>query len=312
MAQAHHHDHGHDNDHGHGHDHAPRDFGTVFAVAIALNVAFVAAETVVGLWADSLALLADAGHNLSDVLALLLAWGAATLAKRAPTARRTYGLRKATVLASLGNAVLLLVAVGAIVSESVRRFVAPEPVATQAVMWTAALGVVLNTATALLFLRGREDINIRGAFLHMAADAAVSLAVVVGAGLIALTGLFWIDPTLSLIIAVVIVVGTAGLLRESVDMALDAAPRGIDVEAVSAWLLSMPGVVEVHDLHVWAISTTETALTAHLIRPDNADGDAFLHEACDGLHARFGIGHATLQVETSSETACRLAPAEVV
>jgi cobalt-zinc-cadmium efflux system protein len=307
MAHAHH-DHGHD----HGHDHAPRDFGRVFAIAIALNVVFVATEAAVGLWAGSLALLADAGHNLSDVLALVLAWGAATLAKRAPTPKRTYGLRKATILASLANGVLLLVAVGAIVSESVRRFLEPAPVATQAVMLTAALGVVLNTATAMLFMKGREDINIRGAFLHMAADAAVSLAVVVGAALIAWTGRLWIDPMLSLGIAAVIVVGTAGLLRESVDMALDAAPRGLDVEAVRAWLLERPGVVEVHDLHVWAMSTTETALTAHLIRPENADGDTFLHEACDGLHERFGIGHATLQVETRADVVCRLAPAEVV
>jgi cobalt-zinc-cadmium efflux system protein len=309
MAHAHH-DHGHGHDH--GHDHAPRDFGRVFAIAIALNVVFVATEAAVGLWAGSLALLADAGHNLSDVLALLLAWGATALAKRAPTPKRTYGLRKATILASLANAVLLLVAVGAIVSESVRRFLEPAPVATQAVMLTAALGVVLNTATAMLFMKGREDINIRGAFLHMAADAAVSLAVVVGAALIAWTGRLWIDPMLSLGIAAVIVIGTAGLLRESVDMALDAAPRGLDVEAVRAWLLERPGVVEVHDLHVWAMSTTETALTAHLIRPENADGDAFLHEACDGLHDRFGIGHATLQVETRADVVCRLAPAEVV
>jgi cobalt-zinc-cadmium efflux system protein len=309
MAHAHH-DHGHEHDH--GHDHAPRDFGRVFAIAIALNVTFVLAEAGVGLWAGSLALLADAGHNLSDVLALLMAWGAATLAKRAPTPKRTYGLRKATILASLANGVLLLVAVGAIVSESVRRFLEPAPVATQAVMLTAALGVVLNTATAMLFMRGREDINIRGAFLHMAADAAVSLAVVVGAALIAWTGRLWIDPMLSLGIAVVIVIGTAGLLRESVDMALDAAPRGLDVEAVRAWLLEQPGVVEVHDLHVWAMSTTETALTAHLIRPENPDGDAFLHGACDGLHDRFGIGHATLQVETRADVVCRLAPAEVV
>jgi cobalt-zinc-cadmium efflux system protein len=307
MAHAHH-DHGHD----HGHDHAPRDFGRVFAIAIALNVVFVATEAAVGLWAGSLALLADAGHNLSDVLALVLAWGAATLAKRAPTPKRTYGLRKATILASLANGVLLLVAVGAIVSESVRRFLEPAPVATQAVMLTAALGVVLNTATAMLFMKGRDDINIRGAFLHMAADAAVSLAVVVGAALIAWTGRLWIDPMLSLGIAAVIVVGTAGLLRESVDMALDAAPRGLDVEEVRAWLLDQPGVVEVHDLHVWAMSTTETALTAHLIRPENADGDTFLHEACDGLHERFGIGHATLQVETRADVVCRLAPAEVV
>jgi cobalt-zinc-cadmium efflux system protein len=315
MAHHHahaHHSHGHAQGHDHAHDHAPRDFGRVFALAIGLNVIFVLAEAAVGLWAGSLALLADAGHNLSDVLALVLAWGAATLAKRAPTARRTYGLRKATILASLANAVLLFVAVGAILSESIRRFFEPAPVAAQAVMLTAALGVVLNTATALLFLKGREDINIRGAFLHMAADAAVSLAVVIGAGLIAWTGRLWIDPVLSLAIAAVIVAGTAGLLRESVDMALDAVPRGIDVDEVQAWLLARPGVVEIHDLHVWSMSTTETALTAHLIRPDNADADAFLHGACEGLHARFGIGHATLQVETDGEAACRLAPAEVV
>jgi len=313
MADAHHHhSHAHEHGHDHGHDHAPKDFGRVFAIAIALNLTFVLAEAFVGLWASSLALLADAGHNLSDVLALVLAWGASVIAKRAPTSRRTYGLRKATILASLANAILLLVAVGAIVSESVRRFMAPAPVATQAVMLTAALGVVLNTATALLFLRGREDINIRGAFLHMSADAAISLAVVVGAGFIALTGLQWIDPMLSLGIAAVIVIGTAGLLRESVDMALDAAPRGIDVDAVRAWLLDRPGVTEVHDLHVWAMSTTEVALTAHLIRPENPEGDAFLHEACDGLAHRFGIGHATLQVETAADVVCRLAPAEVV
>ncbi|HEY3695965.1 cation diffusion facilitator family transporter [Phenylobacterium sp.] len=321
MAHADHlhgpHDHGHDHvrggAHG-GHDHAPRDFGRAFAAAVALNTAFVLVEAGVGLWSGSLALLADAGHNLSDVLSLLLAWGAAALARRAPTAQRTYGLRKATILASLTNAILLLVAVGAIVSESVRRVFAPAPVATQAVMATAALGVVLNTATALLFLRGRDDINVRGAFQHMAADAAVSLAVVVGAALMAATGLAWIDPALSLGIAAVIVFGTWGLLRESVDMALDAAPKGVDVAAVGAWLAALPGVVEVHDLHVWAMSTTEVALTAHLIRPaaPDDDGDGFLHAACEGLHDRFGIGHATLQVEAGADVVCRLAPAEVV
>jgi len=310
-----HHDHAHDHHdhgHGHGHSHAPKDFGRAFAIAVALNTAFVLTEAGVGLWSGSLALLADAGHNLSDVLALLLAWGAAVLARRAPTPRRSYGMRKATILASLGNAVMLLVAVGAIVSESVRRFFTPAEVATQAVMVTAAIGVVLNTATALLFLRGQDDINVRGAFQHMAADAAVSLAVVVGAALMAVTGLFWIDPALSLGIAVVIVLGTAGLLRESIDMALDAAPRGVDVAAVEAWLADLPGVVEVHDLHIWAMSTTETALTAHVIRPSGEDGDGFLHGACEGLAARFGIGHATLQVETGADVVCRLAPAEVV
>lgn len=309
MAHAHS---AHDHDHAHGHGHAPRDFGRAFAIAVTLNMAFVLTEAGVGLWSGSLALLADAGHNLSDVLALLLAWGAAVLARRAPAGQRTYGLRKATILASLANGVLLLVAVGAIASESVRRFLAPAAVATQAVMITAAIGVVINTATALLFLRGQEDLNIRGAFQHMAADAAVSLAVVAGAGLMMATGQLWIDPALSLGIAVVIVIGTVGLLRESVDMALDAAPRGVDVDAVRTWLGGLPGVEEVHDLHVWAMSTTEIALTAHLIRAPDEDGDGFLHAACEGLSQRFGIGHATLQVETGGSAVCRLAPAEVV
>lgn len=277
-----------------------------------LNFAFVLAEAGAGLWSGSLALLADAGHNLSDVLSLLLAWGATILAKRAPTARRTYGLRKATVLASLANAVLLLVAVGVIVSEAVRRLMDPAPVATAPVMIIAAIGVVINTATALMFMKGHDDLNVRGAFLHMTADAAVSLAVVVGAGIIALTGFIVIDPILSLIIAAVIVVGTWGLLRDSVDLALDAAPRGMDVEAIRAWLSALPGVVDVHDLHVWAMSTTETAMTAHLTRPANADADHFLHLACEGLARRFGIEHATLQVETGRAETCRLAAADAV
>lgn len=324
MAHHHHahshdhhdHDHHHGHDHGHahgpgGHSHAPKDFGRAFAIGVGLNFAFVLVEAAVGLWSGSLALLADAGHNLSDVLSLLLAWGATILAKTAPTARRTYGLRKATVLASLANAVLLLVAVGVIVSEALHRFTSPAPIATGPVMIVAAIGVVINTATALMFMKGHEDLNIRGAFLHMAADAAVSLAVVIGAGLIALTSLFWIDPALSLLIAAVIVWGTWGLLRDSVDLALDAAPRGIDVDAVRAWLLARPGVTEVHDLHVWAMSTTETAMTAHVTRPDNADGDDFLHATCEGLAHRFGIGHSTLQVEIG-QTACRLAHSHAI
>jgi len=287
--------------------------GRAFAIGIGLNAAFVLAEVGAGLWSSSLALLADAGHNLSDVLALLLAWGAAVLARRAPAGRRTYGLRKATILASLANAIMLLIAVGAIASESVRRLMHPTAISTGLVMLTAALGVGINTATALLFFRRRgEDLNVRGAFLHMAGDAAVSLAVVIGAGVIAATSLFWIDPALSLLIAGVIVLGTWTLLRDSVDLALDAAPRGIDVTAVRQWLCALPGVDEVHDLHVWAMSTTETALTAHLIRPANDDGDAFLHAACEGLARRFNIGHATLQVETDAAMACRLASAEVV
>ena len=315
MAHAFH-DHAH-GEHGHHHGghahHAPADMGRAFAIGVALNSAFVIAEAAAGLWSSSLALLADAGHNLSDVLALLMAWGAAVLARRAPVGRRTYGLRKATILASLANAILLLVAVGAIVSESVRRLMHPGPIATGVVMLTAGLGVAINTATALLFFRRRgEDLNVRGAFLHMAGDAAVSLAVVVGAAVIAATAALWIDPALGLLIAAVIVVGTWSLLRDSFDLALDAAPRGVNVGEVRDWLGALPGVEEVHDLHIWAMSTTETALTAHLIRPANGDADAFLHAASEGLAHRFKIGHATLQVETDATMACRLAPAEVV
>ncbi|KRB52853.1 cation diffusion facilitator family transporter [Phenylobacterium sp. Root700] len=320
----HHHGHDHDHDHGAhahahghahgpgGHSHAPKDFGRAFAIGVGLNFAFVLAETGVGLWSGSLALLADAGHNLSDVLSLLLAWGATVLAKSAPTSRRTYGLRKATILASLANAVLLLVAVGVIVSEAIHRFSEPTSIATWPVMIVAAIGVVINTATALMFMKGHEDLNIRGAFLHMAADAAVSLAVVIGAGIIALTSLFWIDPALSLLIAAVIVIGTWSLLRDSVDLVLDAAPKGVDVEAVRAWLLAQPGVTEVHDLHIWAMSTTETALTAHVTRPQNEDGDNFLHATCEGLAAKFSIGHSTLQVEVGQAEHCRLVHAHAI
>ena len=323
------HDHGHDHhDHAaHGHSHArghhhhggghhhhiPADMGSAFAIGVTLNTLFVIVEVVAGFLSHSMALLADAGHNLSDVLALLMAWGATVLARRAPSSRRTYGLRKGTVLASLGNAVFLLLAIGGIVSESIHRLTLPNVVATRTVMITAGVGVVINTATALLFMRGsKEDLNVRGAFLHMASDAAISFVVVIGAGIIALTGLEWIDPVLSLGIAVVIVVGTWGLLRDSVNLALDGAPREIDVAEVRAWLASQPGVEEIHDLHIWAMSTTETALTAHVIRPANDDADNFLHATCEALSQRFNIGHSTLQVETDADTACRLAPHGVV
>jgi cobalt-zinc-cadmium efflux system protein len=273
----------------------------------------VAVEAAAGLWTGSLALMADAGHNLSDVLSLLLAWAASEMAKQAPTLRRTYGYRKGTILASLANAGLLLLAVGAIVWEAVRRFGSPDPIQPGPVMVVAAIGVVINTATALMFMRGHGDLNVRGAFLHMAADAAVSLGVVAAALVIWLTGWLWIDPAISLVIALVIVLGTWGLLRDSLDMALDAAPRGVDTAAVKAWLAARPGVTEVHDLHIWAMSTTETALTAHLTRPDNAEGDAFLRETAEGLARTFRIGHPTLQVETGEGGhACRLAPADVV
>jgi cobalt-zinc-cadmium efflux system protein len=317
MPQAHdHHDHDHHHHHGHGHgghSHAPKDFGRAFAVGAGLNIAFVAAEVVAGFFTHSLALLADAGHNLSDVLGLLLAWGAASLARRAPGGRRTYGLRKGTILASLANAGFLLIAVGGIVWEAVHRFANPQAVQPGLVMTVAAAGVVINTATALMFSRGHDDLNVKGAFLHMAADAAVSAGVIVAGLIIWQTGWQWVDPAVGLAIAAVIVVGTWGLLRDSLDLALDAVPRGIDPKAVQAWLADRPGVTEIHDLHIWAMSTTETALTAHVIRPDNAASDLFLHEACAGLSERFGIHHATLQVETVGGVhACRLAPANVV
>jgi len=309
---AHAHGHGHHAGGGH-HHHAPPNMGRAFAIGVVLNTAFVAAEAAAGLWTGSLSLLADAGHNLSDVLALILAWGATVLARRAPAGRRTYGLRKGTILASLANGVLLLVATGVIISEAVRRLATPAAMDTDIVMLTAGLGVLINGATAMLFMRGSHtDLNVRGAFLHMAADAGVSLAVVVGAFAMARTGILWIDPALSLVIAGVIVLGAWSLLRDSADLALDAAPRGIDVEEVRRWLKGLPGVEDVHDLHVWALSTTETAMTAHVLRPQNGDADRFLHFACEGLDARFRIGHATLQVETDATHACRLAPAEVV
>jgi cobalt-zinc-cadmium efflux system protein len=312
---AHKHDHGHGHGHSHGghHHHVPTDMGRAFAIGVTLNTLFVIVEVGAGFLSHSMALLADAGHNLSDVLALLMAWGATILAKRAPTSRRTYGLRKGTVLASLGNAVFLLLAIGGIVSESIHRLTLPNAIDTRTVMITAAIGVAINTATALLFMRGsKEDINVRGAFMHMASDAVISVAVVIGAGVIALTGLQWIDPVLSLGIAVIIVMGTWGLLRDSVNLALDGAPREIDVAEVRAWLANLPGVEEIHDLHIWAMSTTETALTAHVIRPANDDADNFLHTACEELSKRFNIGHATLQVETDGDVACRLAPDGVV
>ncbi|MBL6458263.1 cation transporter [Belnapia sp. T6] len=314
----HHHHHGHDHDHGHdhghGHSHGPAPGERGFALGISLNLGFVLLETVAGLIAGSMALLADAGHNLSDVLGLVLAWVAVRLARRLPGGRRTYGWHRGTILAALGNAMLLLVAVGAIALESVQRLLEPAPVATGFMMAVAAAGILVNGATALLFARGREsDINRRGAYLHMVADAAVSAGVVVGGLLIRLTGWDWIDPVAGLVIAGVILVGTWGLLRESVDLAMDVVPRGIEPEAVQAWLAQQPGVAEVHDLHIWALSTTETALTAHLVRPGAALDDGFLGAVQHGLRERFGIGHATLQLEQGDPAhPCALAPAETL
>jgi cobalt-zinc-cadmium efflux system protein len=283
---------------GHHHHHEPADYGRAFAVGVALNGLFVLLEAGCGIYAQSLALLADAGHNFSDVLGLLLAWGASTLARRRPTKRRTYGLRRTTIIAALANAVLLLVAVGAISWEAIRRFTHPEPPQEGFIIGVATAGIVVNTATALLFLRGsHHDVNIRGAFLHMAADAAVSLGVVIAGIVIYFTHWLWVDPVISLVIAAVILISTWGVLRESLDLALDAVPRGIEPKAVEEYLAALPGVREVHDLHIWGLSTTEAALTAHLVMPETRPEDVLLLQITRELHDRFGIEHATLQVE---------------
>lgn len=285
--------------HSHDHDHRPDlRLGRRFALGVGLNLAFVAVEVVWGLRAQSLALLADAGHNLGDVLGLLLSWGAWLASRAAPGGRRTYGLRRSSILAALFNALLLLIAVGAIAWEAVARFRQPAPVAGGVLMTVAGIGILINATSALLFARGRErDLNVRSAFLHLAADAAVSLGVVLAGLAIARTGATWIDPAVSLAVAVVILAGTWSLLRESLDLAMDAVPRGIDVEAVRGHLESLPGVDTVHDLHVWGLSTTEAALTAHLVMPDAPCDDDFHRGLARDLHDRFGIEHVTVQIE---------------
>jgi cobalt-zinc-cadmium efflux system protein len=305
-----HHDHSHA--HGHaGHSHAPGNFGFAFAAGVTLNAVFVVAELVFGYSANSLALISDAVHNFSDVIALLLAWGAASLASRQPTQQHTYGYRRASILAALINAGLLLVAVGGIAVEAINRIQQPAQIAGRTVVWVAALGILINGGTALLFMRGRHgDLNIRGAYLHMAADAGVSFGVVVAAIVIMLTGWLWVDPMISLGIAAVVLASGWGLARDSVNLALDGVPRGIELASVNDYLGRLDGVIEVHDLHIWAMSTHETALTVHLVRPGGHD-DIFLHSVCEQLSLRFNIHHATLQIEADSD-ACKLAPAEVV
>lgn len=292
---------------GHGHSHAPADFGRAFAIGTVLNLGFVLLEGLAGIATGSMALLADAGHNLSDVLGLLIAWGGASLAKRPASRRFTYGLSSSTILGALANAVLLLFAVGAIALEAVQRLGSPAPVPGATVMIVAGIGIVINTATALLFMRGsKHDLNIRGAYLHMAADAAVSAAVVVGGALILFTGKAWIDPALSLLIVVVILWSTWGLLRDSVVMALHAVPPGIDAEQVEETLATLPGVARVHDLHIWPMSTTQVAMTAHLQMPGGHPGDAFLHNVQHRLEHDHGIHHITLQIEIGDSDHCHL------
>lgn len=306
MGAHHHHGHGHGH---HGHSHAPADFGRAFAIGTFLNLVFVAAEITAGVLTDSVALLADAGHNLSDVLGLLIAWGGAELAKRPASKRFTYGLRGSSILAAIANGLLLLVAVGVIVVEAMTRLGDPAPVAGVGVMIVAGIGILINGGTALLFARGRHgDVNIRGAYLHMAADAAVSAGVVVAGGLILWTGQTWIDPAISLVIVAVILWSTWGLLSESLVMALGAVPARIDAEKVEAALAGLPDVKRIHDLHIWPMSTTEAALTAHLVMPGGHPGDDFLIGLQHRLKHDFGIDHATIQIELGDGAECQMHP----
>jgi len=293
----------------HRHHHAPPDYSRAFAAGVALNVVFVVIEAVFGILSDSLALLTDAGHNLSDVLGLLLAWGAAALARRQPSPRRTYGYSRATILASLFSGLLLMGAVGAIGWEAVNRLVEPAQPVGSTIMIVAAIGVVVNTATALFFLSGKDrDLNIRGAFLHMAADAAVSLGVVASGAAILWLGYGWIDPVISLVIAAVIFLSTWGLLRDSLNLAVDAVPRNVDPEAVRSYLSALPGVQAIHDLHIWPLSTTDTALTAHLVMDGFPADDAFLNDISVALVERFAINHPTIQLERrDSDVVCHQA-----
>lgn len=305
-----HHGHSHHSHEHAGHDqHAPADFGKAFLIGMLLNTGFIVAEVIYGLRANSLALLADAGHNASDVLGLFLAWGATLLAKRKPTARYTYGLRSSSILAALVNAIFLLVACGGIGWEAFTRLQNPQPIANQLVMIVAGIGMVINGVTAWLFMSGRkEDLNIRGAYLHMAADALVSLGVVISGAVMMVTGWMWLDPAVSFVIALVIIVGTGSLLKDSFNLALHAAPKHIHPAKVRAYLASLPQVKDVHDLHIWAMSTNETALTAHIRVADQHPGDLFLKNIAQELEHRFRIGHSTIQIEVGDHTECKLAP----
>lgn len=292
----------------HSHGNTSTNHNTAFAVGIALNIIFVAVEIIFGLIANSSALLADAGHNASDVLSLVFAWMAAWLATRKPKGKYTYGLRKTTILVSIFNAFLLFGAVIAIGWDAFGKIKDPEPVAGNQVMIVAGIGVLINTATALLFMKGQKnDLNIRGAFLHMAADAGVSLGVVIAGLVIKLTGIYWIDPLMSFIIIAVILWGTWRLFTDSIDLALDAVPKDINLEEVREYLLSKPDVEDIHDLHIWAMSTTSVALTAHLVMPDTEKDDKFIYDLQVDLKAKFGIGHTTFQVENKRiEEDCEL------
>lgn len=299
---------------GHAHDHG-RGAGSegAFRWAVLANLGYVAVEASAGLLTGSLALLADAAHNLADVAGLLIAWGAAALAARRPSSRFTYGFGRGTIMAALANAVAILVGVGAVLWEAIGRLAEPPPVPGGVVLVVALVGIAVNAGTALLFReRARHDLNARGAFLHMAADAAVSLGVVLAAGLILLTGRVVLDPLVAILVSFLVAWTAFDLFRASLGLSLDAVPRGIEPGAVRTFLAGRPGVAEVHDLHVWPLSTTATALTAHLVMPGGHPGDRFLSELAHELEERFGIAHATVQIETGDGIPCRLAPDEVI
>jgi cobalt-zinc-cadmium efflux system protein len=308
-------DHGHsEHRHAHRHAHGQLDYGRAFAIGIALNLVYVVGEAVGGIFSGSLALLADAGHNLSDVLSLSLSWGAAVLSRRRPSGRFTYGLRSSSILAALANAIVLLLVTGGIAWEAVGRFSDPVPVYSTVVIWVAAAGILVNGVTALLFASGSQrDLNLKSAFLHMAADTLVTATVVAAGIAIALSGWLWLDPAVSLVVSAVIVVGTWSLMKSAIGLALDAVPEGIDAAAVRAHLMGTPGVTALHDLHIWGMSTTETALTCHLVMPGGHPGDALLNGIAQQLDHRFGIHHATIQIELAdADEACVLTPEHVV
>jgi cobalt-zinc-cadmium efflux system protein len=309
---GHGHDHGRGHGHGHGHSHAPSTFGTAFAIATLLNIALVVIQVTYGVLAHSMALLADAGHNAGDVLALVLAWGSHAVSRQHPTERYTYGFRSTSIMAALINATILLVVTGAIAWAAIERLLAPQPVASVTVMVVAALAIVLNGAAAAILARGnRDDLNVYGAFLHLAADAAVSAGVVVAGLIILVTGWLWVDPIASLVISAVIVWSTWGVLRDAAKMSLQGVPPRIDPGAVRVYLQSLPAVSEVHDLHIWPMSTTETALTCHLVMPDGYPEDDFLDAVYVGLQQHFGIEHPTIQIERGDRP-CKLSPAHIV
>jgi cobalt-zinc-cadmium efflux system protein len=299
---------------GAGHDHGPREYGRAFAIGIALNLAFVVVEVVSGIVAHSVALLADAGHNVGDVVGLAMSWGATALASLKPSSRRTFGFRRTTIVASVTNALILLFMTGARTWESVRRLVSPAPTEGKIMIVVAFVGAVVNAGSALLFMeRGHKDLNVRSAFLHLASDAVLAVGVAAAGAIILATGWLWLDPAVSIVLAMTILVGTWSLMRKSMNLMLDAVPEGIDPDQVRTFLEALPGVIEVHDLHIWAMSTTETALTAHLVMPHSSRDPAFLSTVCKNLHDEFDIDHSTLQIDPEeAPSPCALARSDAV